>query len=53
MTQSVQDAIDNLVAMGLVEVYTDDRTGEKMVRMTLDSGEVILEPLENIVSIES
>lgn len=48
----LEEALDNLVAMGLVEVYTDDRTGQQMVRLVLDSGEVITCPPEDVVSIE-
>jgi len=51
MTQTIEEALDSLVAMGLIEVYTDDRTGKKMVRLTLDSGEVITCPPEDVVSI--
>lgn len=50
--QTIEEALDNLVNMGLLVVYLDDKTGKQMVRLTLDDGEIIMEPIENIVSIE-
>ena len=50
--QTMQEALDSLIKMGLIEVYTDDRTRQKMVRLVLDSGEVITCPPEDVVSIE-
>jgi hypothetical protein len=54
MTQTIPEALDELVRFGLITVYTDDKTGQKMIMLN-DKMVTELESfeLEDIVSIES